>query len=86
MDVLISAREYGDTLGSFKRAFKDHKGNVPDMDYYVHTDMTPGHKSLPWQHLQVIYAGFSFSSLFNMGEWPHRGGRTLDRRLGTSNC
>eukprot|EP00959_Pyramimonas_sp_CCMP1952_P474650 9503785-Pyramimonas_sp.AAC.2 len=27
-------------------------GNAPEMDYYVHTDMTPGEKSLPWQHLQ----------------------------------
>jgi len=51
-DVLISARDYGDSLGSFRRAFKDHKGSVPKIDHYVYTNMEPSPKALPWQHLQ----------------------------------
>jgi hypothetical protein len=51
-DVLISARAYGDSLGSFRRAFNDHQGTVPPLEHYVHRDLDPGDGSLPWQHLQ----------------------------------
>ena len=33
--LLELTRHYGDTLGSYKRAFKELKGQLPDLDYYV---------------------------------------------------
>ncbi|KAK9806088.1 hypothetical protein WJX72_000754 [[Myrmecia] bisecta] len=49
--LLLQVREYGDTLGAFRRAFKDLEGTLPLMDYYVHRNMTPGQDVLPWVHL-----------------------------------
>jgi len=34
--LLLLTRIYGDTLGSYKRAFKELKGQLPSLDYYVH--------------------------------------------------
>ncbi|MBR8837515.1 MAG: radical SAM protein [Stigonema ocellatum SAG 48.90 = DSM 106950] len=48
--LLELTRDYGDSLGSYRRAFKQLKGQIPDLDFYVHanwfTDMV-----LPWSHL-----------------------------------
>ncbi len=49
--LLERTREYGDSLGSFKRAFKDLKGQLPPLDYYVHQNW-PIDQVLPWSHLQ----------------------------------
>jgi radical SAM superfamily enzyme YgiQ (UPF0313 family) len=49
--VLELTREYGDSLGSYKRAFKELKGQVPPLEYYVHRDWDPD-ATLPWSHLQ----------------------------------
>ncbi|MFM7440240.1 MAG: radical SAM protein, partial [Snowella sp.] len=38
-------------LGSYKRAFKELKGKLPDLDFYVH-DCWKTSKFLPWSHLQ----------------------------------
>ena len=44
-------RFYGDSLGSYKRAFKELKGQLPPLDYYVN-DNWKTDKILPWSHLQ----------------------------------
>ncbi len=49
--LLELTRHYGDTLGSFRRAFKELKGQLPEMEFYVHTDW-PGDYVLPWSHLR----------------------------------
>lgn len=48
--LLEQTRHYGDSLGSYKRAFKDLKGQLPPLDYYVHTDWDIA-QPLPWDHL-----------------------------------
>jgi radical SAM superfamily enzyme YgiQ (UPF0313 family) len=48
--VLERVRHYGDTLGSYRRAFKDFQGQIPPLDYYVHTDWDLA-QPLPWDHL-----------------------------------
>ena len=49
--LLQLTREYGDTVGSYKRAFKQLRGQIPDLDYYVHDDWQRD-RLLPWQHIQ----------------------------------
>ncbi|MBW4594775.1 MAG: B12-binding domain-containing radical SAM protein [Brasilonema angustatum HA4187-MV1] len=44
-------RNFGDSLGSYKRAFKQLKGQIPDLDFYVHTNWSTD-QILPWNHLQ----------------------------------
>ncbi len=48
--LLLLTREYGDSLGSYKRAFKQLRGQIPDLDYYVHADWQTD-SILPWHHL-----------------------------------
>ncbi len=49
--LLELTRNYGDSLGSYRRAFKQLKGQLPDLDFYVHAHWsTEG--LLPWHHLQ----------------------------------
>ncbi|WP_017300385.1 B12-binding domain-containing radical SAM protein [Nodosilinea nodulosa] len=48
--VLERVRQYGDSLGSYRRAFKDFQGQVPPLEYYVHDDWTLD-QPLPWDHL-----------------------------------
>lgn len=49
-DLLELTREYGDTLGSYRRAFKALKGQLPPLDFYVH-EQWPTDQVLPWEHL-----------------------------------
>ena len=49
-DLLELTRGYGDTLGSYRRAFKALKGKLPPLDFYVH-EQWPTHRVLPWEHL-----------------------------------
>ena len=49
--LLQLTREYGDTVGSYKRAFKQLRGQIPDLDYYVHDDWQRD-LLLPWHHIQ----------------------------------
>ncbi len=49
--LLLQVRAYGDSLGSYKRAFKDLKGQLPPLSFYVHEDW-PTHHPLPWEHLR----------------------------------
>ena len=50
--LLQLTREYGDSVGSYKRAFKQLKGQIPNLEYYVHERWQPGDRILPWQHIQ----------------------------------
>ena len=48
--LLQLTREFGDSAGSYKRAFKQLKGQIPTLDYYVHSHWETT-RVLPWQHL-----------------------------------
>ncbi|MEM9544283.1 MAG: radical SAM protein, partial [Cyanobacteria bacterium P01_E01_bin.42] len=50
--LLELTRHYGDSVGSYKRAFKELRGKLPPFSYYVHQDWNP-EQVLPWQHLQT---------------------------------
>ena len=50
-DLLELTRGYGDTLGSYRRAFKALKGQLPPLDFYVHEQWTTD-QVLPWEHLE----------------------------------
>jgi radical SAM superfamily enzyme YgiQ (UPF0313 family) len=49
--LLELVRNYGDTLGSYRRAFKELRGTLPDLDFYVYADWAQ-EQVLPWEHLQ----------------------------------
>ncbi len=49
--LLELTRHYGDTLGSYRRAFKELKGQLPTMEFYVHEEWSVD-QILPWNHLQ----------------------------------
>ncbi|AFZ55741.1 radical SAM protein [Anabaena cylindrica FACHB-243] len=49
--LLELTRDFGDSLGSYKRAFKQLKGQIPDLDFYVHANWST-EQILPWSHLQ----------------------------------
>ncbi|MDJ0648290.1 MAG: radical SAM protein [Xenococcaceae cyanobacterium MO_188.B19] len=48
--LLELTREYGDSVGSYKRAFKQLRGQIPNLDFYVHRNWSQD-QILPWQHL-----------------------------------
>ncbi len=50
-ELLELTRSYGDTLGSYRRAFKDLKGTLPPLEFYVH-QVWPTDWVLPWEHLE----------------------------------
>lgn len=50
--LLELVRHYGDSLGSYKRAFKELRGKLPDLNFYVHVNWSR-EQVLPWQHLQA---------------------------------
>ncbi|WP_019504021.1 radical SAM protein [Pleurocapsa sp. PCC 7319] len=50
--LLQLTREYGDSVGSYKRAFKQLRGQIPPLDYYVHSQWDWNEQILPWQHIQ----------------------------------
>ncbi|WP_338441938.1 radical SAM protein [Synechococcus elongatus IITB4] len=49
--LLERVRHYGESLGSYRRAFKELKGTLPPLDFYVFQDWDP-EAALPWQHLR----------------------------------
>jgi len=48
--LLELTRHYGDSLGSYRRAFKQLQGQLPDLAFYVF-DHWPLAQVLPWSHL-----------------------------------
>jgi radical SAM superfamily enzyme YgiQ (UPF0313 family) len=49
--LLELTRSFGDSVGSYKRAFKQLKGQLPNIDFYVYTHWSTD-QVLPWNHLQ----------------------------------
>ncbi|MEG4440346.1 radical SAM protein [Microcoleus sp. AT9_B5] len=49
--LLELVRHYGDTLGSYRRAFKELRGQLPEMDFYVFQKWEL-EQVLPWSHLK----------------------------------
>lgn len=49
--LLELTRDFGDSLGSYKRAFKQLQGQIPDLDFYVYSNWST-EQILPWNHLQ----------------------------------
>jgi len=52
--LLELTREFGDSVGSYKRAFKQLRGQIPTLDYYVHDQWDAEDRVLPWQHLHGV--------------------------------
>ncbi|MEL6927107.1 MAG: radical SAM protein [Cyanobacteria bacterium J06600_6] len=50
--LLELTREFGDSVGSYKRAFKQLRGQIPSLDYYVHDRWSAADRVLPWQHIR----------------------------------
>jgi radical SAM superfamily enzyme YgiQ (UPF0313 family) len=50
--LLEQVRHYGDSLGSYRRAFKALRGTLPPLEFYVHQRWADD-QVLPWQHLQM---------------------------------
>lgn len=48
--LLELVRHYGDSLGSYRRAFKELRGKLPELDFYVHANWSL-EQVLPWNHL-----------------------------------
>jgi radical SAM superfamily enzyme YgiQ (UPF0313 family) len=48
--LLELVRHYGETLGSYRRAFKELRGTLPDLDFYVHQNWESS-QILPWNHI-----------------------------------
>lgn len=49
--LLELVRSYGTSLGSYKRAFKELQGELPELDFYVYENWDL-EQTLPWHHLQ----------------------------------
>ncbi|HEY9706563.1 MAG TPA: radical SAM protein, partial [Allocoleopsis sp.] len=49
--ILELTRKYGDSLGSYRRAFKDLKTQLPPLDFYVFQNWHQ-EQILPWHHLK----------------------------------
>jgi radical SAM superfamily enzyme YgiQ (UPF0313 family) len=49
--LLELVRHYGDTLGSYRRAFKELRGELPEIDFYVFQEWEFD-RVLPWSHLK----------------------------------
>lgn len=49
--LLELTRHYGDSLGSYRRAFKELRGTLPELEFYVYSDW-PQDQILPWSHLK----------------------------------
>lgn len=49
--LLELVRHYGESLGSYRRAFKQLRGTLPELDFYVYQDWSTD-QILPWQHIQ----------------------------------
>lgn len=49
--LLELTRHYGETLGSYRRAYKELAGTLPELDYFVHANWDE-QQILPWEHLK----------------------------------
>lgn len=65
--LLEKARHYGQSLGSYRRTFKEFKGKLPTLDDYVHADL-PVQQPLPWNHLQGPVADTTLVKHLNIAQ------------------
>lgn len=49
--LLEQVRHYGESIGSYRRAFKQLRGQLPALEFYVHADWSTN-QVLPWSHIQ----------------------------------
>ncbi len=63
--LLTLTRSYGDTLGSYKRAFKELKGELPPLDYYAYENWSTD-SVLPWSHLKTALSQETLIKHLNM--------------------
>lgn len=49
--LLERVRHYGESIGSYRRAFKQLRGQLPALEFYVHADWSTD-QVLPWSHIQ----------------------------------
>lgn len=64
--VLELARSFGESLGSYKRAFKELRSELPPLEEYVHADW-PTDRVLPWSHIK---GPLSVERLIDQGRLP----------------
>ena len=57
-------RSYGNSLGSYKRAFKELKGEIPPLEYYAHNNWKTD-QVLPWAHLKGPLSHASLLKQYN---------------------
>jgi radical SAM superfamily enzyme YgiQ (UPF0313 family) len=50
--LLELVRHYGDSLGSYRRAFKELRGQLPPLEEYVYANWASD-RVLPWSHIQA---------------------------------
>lgn len=50
--ILELTRSFGNSLGSYRRAFKQLQGQVPELDHYVYSPWDTA-EVLPWDHLKA---------------------------------
>jgi radical SAM superfamily enzyme YgiQ (UPF0313 family) len=48
--LLELTRNYGDSIGSFRRAFKELRGQIPELDFYVHQTWDTS-QIFAWNHI-----------------------------------
>ena len=51
--LLLLVRQYGDSLGSFRRAFKELQGQLPPMEHYVSAHYDPEEAGERWVWVAV---------------------------------
>lgn len=73
--LLLAARGFGDSLGSYKRAFKEMAGTLPPFEFFVHRDAPAGEEVLPWTHLrgplpEKTLVAHAMEARGHMGEVP----------------
>jgi len=75
--LLELTRHYGDSVGSFRRAFKQLKGKLPELDFYVHQDWST-EQVLPWNHLRgPLPRETLLKHLIGNGEWRMENGELI---------
>ncbi|MEH2055724.1 MAG: radical SAM protein [Nostoc sp.] len=83
--LLELTRDFGDSLGSYKRAFKQLKGQIPDLDFYVHAEWST-QQVLPWSHLQgPLPQSTLLKHLADAKSYINPSSKELQPLLGTSN-
>ncbi|MEH2132711.1 MAG: radical SAM protein [Nostoc sp.] len=83
--LLELTRDFGDSLGTYKRAFKQLKGQIPDLDFYVHAEWST-QQVLPWSHLQgPLPQSTLLKHLADAKSYINPSSKELQPLLGTSN-